>query len=391
MRHAAPSDPAPRPACAEHPLRVSPEMPSKSSSYLLAAAIVLALVSALGTTLSLPGPAEAQPAQDGSPTTVTLAFFTPQLGFASPLERSGWCAAVGRQLAAAGGVEVEAKGFARAEDFRAYLGRRKLALAIVDAQLGLASGWQPLLQAVGEDGQAAPPMALVSRQYRSIPELKGKTLILASVGGGERALVHGLVLAGEVAPNKFFGRVETAPDAASAAAAVSLGKADASLLYLAQARSRGLEAIHVTEGVPLPLLVDVSKDFPEELRQRLVAGIAGAPGGGGVSGWKPADGGLLAQLASRLHPEAARVPVPAATPWLPLRDEAEKGGAAAGLPLELGPAVDLYEPGLPESRADFAPFGRPREEEEKEERPEPPGGARGGLEQLPPPAAGEEP
>lgn len=348
-------------------------------SALLAVALLLALAWP-----AIP-PAAAQPAP---PVKVTLAFFAPQLDFASPLERSDWYAAVARHLGAAAGVTVEAKGFARPGDLEGYLARQRLALAVVDAQFGLAAGWVPLLQAVGEDGRAAQPMALVSRSFRSLPALRGKTLMLTGIGGGERELVQGLVLAGELPPSKFFGRLVVAPDAPSAAAAVSLGKADAALLGLALARARGLDVVFTTEDVPLPLLMSVSKGFPDDLRQRLVAGMAGAPGGGGVAGWRQPDAGLLASFMGRLGRAHPRPLVPASLPWLPLRDAHEGAAARAGgpLPLEPGPAAELFDLPIPASRADFAPYGR-LAQPEGQPGGEPPPGEKASTGRAAPPGA----
>jgi len=311
--------------------------------------------------LALPAPLAAQAGAGPPPASLTLAFFTPQLAFPGALERSGWQSAVAAHLSAATGLTVEAKGFARAGDFRTFLHRSPGALAIADAQLALAAGWTPLLQAVSADGVAVLPLAVASLQPGTLSALQGRTLILADSGGGEKALVGGLVLAGEVPPAKFFGKLAVAPDAPSAAAAVSLGKADAALIYSFIARERGRALVLETEGAPLPLLVAAGKEPSLEVRSRVAAALAAAPAGGGIGGWRAVDGVLLARFRGRLAPSTTRPLVPASVPWLPLREVAGAATAAGELPLEPLPARQLFELPPLSGVADFLPRGQLQE------------------------------
>lgn len=299
-------------------------------------------------------PASAAPSEDSG---VTLACFTPQLGFASALARNAWYTAVGRAMGQAAGVPVVAKGFARVRDLRAFVARNPRTLLLVNARLASAQGWRPLLQARGAGGRSAPPMVLASREFQRLPQLRGKPLIVTSTGGGERALVAGLVLAGEVAADSYFSAVAVAPDARSAAAAVSLGKAAGTVVYPSVAAAAGLSTLVTTTGVPLPLLAAAGQGLEPELLARLVAGCGAAPGGAEVKGWGGVDAAALSTFRRALQRRGAKHLVPAAQAWAGLRGGPVGDGEGGGLPLEpLAPEVLLEAASRPRP-SDFWPRG----------------------------------
>jgi hypothetical protein len=96
----------------------------------------------------------------------------------------------------------------------------------------------PLAVAVA-DGDASVGWQLIARTgIATILELRGRT-VLAPVGDGQHtAFVDHALLGGELPPG--FWRVEPSPDAASAVAAVGLGKADAAVAPLGLALPGGV-------------------------------------------------------------------------------------------------------------------------------------------------------
>jgi len=321
-----------------------------------------------GLVLAGVAPGLAQPTEDPSADeTVALACFTPQLGFTSALARNGWYTGVARAMSRAAGVAVQAKGFARVRDLRAFVSRTPRSVLLVNAQLALAQGWRPLMQARGGGGEAAPAMVLASRQFERLADLRGKKVIVTSTGGGERSLVRGLVLAGEVAADAYFGSVAVAPDARSAAAAVSLGKADATIVYRTIASAAGLKALVTTTGVPLPVLAVAGDGVDPELLARLMAGCSGCPAAAEVTGWAGVAGGALRTFRQALGRRVNKRLVPASQAWIGLRGLGGDPDGPARLPLEpLGGHRLLdatpYTPG-----SDFWPHGEapdaPGEEE----------------------------
>ena len=86
-----------------------------------------------------------------------------------------------------------------------------------------------MIAAATRSGDAMHGWQIVARGAETIAQLKGKRVLVPSVGGRESDFVLNVLLGGEVGKD-FFSKIEAAPDTASTLAALGLGKADAAVV-----------------------------------------------------------------------------------------------------------------------------------------------------------------
>ncbi len=162
--------------------------------------------------------------------TVTVGLFAPSAPFPSTPARLELATKLGDALGSALGGSGVGKVFARAGDFQAAIKKGDVTVALVDAAyLANAGGTYTVIAEATRGGESVHGWQLVARSADKLGALKGKHVLVPSIGGREPEFLLNVLLGGEVGKD-YFGKLEAAPDTASALAALGLGKADAAVV-----------------------------------------------------------------------------------------------------------------------------------------------------------------
>ncbi len=143
--------------------------------------------------------------------TVTVGLFAPAAPFPSTPARLELATKLGDQLGAALGGTGVGKVFARAGDFQAAVKKGDVTIALVDATyLATAGGNFTVIAESTRAGESMHGWQLVARSADKIAALKGKHVLVPSVGGRESDFLLNVLLGGEVGKD-FFGRSTRRP------------------------------------------------------------------------------------------------------------------------------------------------------------------------------------
>ena len=258
------------------------------SLFLVRLAILVPILLALST------PARAAPG--------ALGLFAPSAPFPSTAARVELASRLGAALGAGAG-----KMFARASDYAAAVRHGQVTLALVDpAYLAATGGSYTVIAAAVRDGATRHGWQLVARDAASIAALRGKRVLVPSLGGHETELVANVLLGGEIGRG-YFAAVEAAPDTASALAALGLGKADAAFVPAGAPLPAGAKVILELPAVPGPLLVAYGA-ISSDRRAALAQAAFAFHGDATVAGFRAADDDAVRELVRRFAPVVKRGP-----------------------------------------------------------------------------------
>jgi hypothetical protein len=172
-------------------------------------------------------------------------------------------------------------------------------VAIVDARYaavaGIGGGTIVAVATRGGDDSAA--WQLVTRSAKSVLELKGKTVLVPSMGGREAEFVRNAMYGGELAKD-FFGKIDVAPDTAAALASLALGKADAAIVPAGAEAPGGTSVIATLPSAPNAVVIVYGLD--EAARAQVVAALGQVQGGGAIDGFHATGGDIVRGLAHRM-------------------------------------------------------------------------------------------
>lgn len=257
------------------------------------------LVITLGVVVALAGTARAQ--------NVTVGLFAPSAPFPSTAARVELANKLGDHLGKALGGTGSGRNFARAGDYSSAVKKGDSAVAVVDASyLAVAGGNYTVLAAAARGGDTTPAWQLVARGADSISGLRGKRVLVPSVGGRETDFVINALFAGDVAKD-YFGKIEAAPDTASALAALGLGKADAAVVPAGVTLPGGTSVVVSLPSLTGPVLVAYGSVTAQQ-RQALAAAAGRFAGDGTIGGFKSADADAVRSIARRFSVPVKRGP-----------------------------------------------------------------------------------
>jgi len=256
------------------------------------------------------------PGADAHPVPLTVGLFAPSAPFPSTAARVELANQLGAWLGKALGAPGAGRVYARAADFAAAVKRGEVTLALVDpTYLASITGSYTVI-AVSLDTEAKGDRAwhLVARAGANLAEVRGKRVLVPSLGGREADFVWNVLLGGDVGRD-FFANIEAAPDTASALAALGLGKADAVVVPVTGELPPGTAELvrwPASRALPNPLLVayKMSPDQCNALREAARA----FPGDATITGFRDALPDAVASVARQLGPQVKRGPflIPAA-------------------------------------------------------------------------------
>jgi hypothetical protein len=240
--------------------------------------------------------------------TITVGLFAPAAPFPSTSARVELASKLADAIGKALGGKASGKVFARAGDFASAVKKGDVQVALVDAAyLAGAGGGYTVIAAGTRGGDTNHRWQLVARGAENIGELKGKTVLVPSIGGREGDFVLQVLLGGEV-EKTYFGKIEPAPDTASALAALSLGKADAAVVPAGVELPGSVVTVLALPPVPGPVLVAYGSVSAAQ-RSAIAGAVASFAGDATVAGLKPAGAEVVQAVARRFAPVVKRGPL----------------------------------------------------------------------------------
>ena len=239
---------------------------------------------------------------------VTVGVFAPTEPFPSTTARVELARRLADHVGVLLGKKTGAKVFARAADFAAAVRKGEVTIALVDAPyLATATAAYTVIGVAVRAGEVRHPWQLVTRQGASLDALRGKRVLVPGIGGRERDLVLHVLFSGEV-ESGYFGAIETAPDTASALAALGLAKSDAAVVPAGVDLPAGVASVLALPELSGPVFV-VYAGISSQEQSQLAAGLASFSGDTTVAGLRPDDAEAIRAIARRFTPVIKRGPL----------------------------------------------------------------------------------
>jgi hypothetical protein len=240
--------------------------------------------------------------------TITVGLFAPTSPFPSTTARVELASKLADAIGKAIGAKASGKVFARAGDFASAVKKGDVQVALVDsAYLAGAGGGYTVIAAATRGGDTNHRWQLVARGAETIAELKGKTVLVPAIGGREGEFVLQVLLGGEV-ERTYFGKIEPAPDTASALAALGLGKVDAAVVPAGVELPGSVVTVLALPPVPGPVLVAYGSVTAAQ-RTAIAGAVASFRGDATVAGLTPAGAEVVQAVARRFAPVVKRGPL----------------------------------------------------------------------------------
>lgn len=243
---------------------------------------------------------------------ISVGVFTPSATFPSTTARVELASRLGDHIGKALGGTGTGRVYARAGDFASAVKKGDVQVALVDATyLSTAGGGYTVIGVATRGGEIAHAWQLIAKGGGKIADLKGKRLIVPTIGGRETEFVLNVMLAGEVTRD-FFAKIEAAPDTAAALAAVGLGRADVAVVPTGVDLPAGASSVLTLAAISGPVLVAYGTVSAPQ-RQALVAAAGTFKGDATVGGFRASDGDGVRAIARRygVPPKRGQLAVPA--------------------------------------------------------------------------------
>lgn len=236
---------------------------------------------------------------------VRVGLFAPSTPFEGTGARLEFATKLAKHI---GGDAAVGRVYGKASDFAAALRKGDIDLAVVDATYLAASGGSYAVLAVAvRGGDTRTTWDLVARgTVDSVFALRGKTVLVPSVGGRESAFVGEALLGGELPAD--FWKVDASPDVLSTIAALGLGKVDAAVVPSGLSLPAGTNRVVTLPAVSWPVLVASPKASADV--QALAAERAPSfAGSGAIAGFRSGTADAYRTLARRFGRPQRRGPM----------------------------------------------------------------------------------
>jgi hypothetical protein len=239
---------------------------------------------------------------------VTVGLFAPTAPFPSTSARVELATKLAETIGKALGGSASGKVFARAGDFASAVKKGDVQVALVDAAyLATAGGGYTVIAAATSNGASEHRWQLVGRGVEKFADLKGKRVLVPAIGPRENEFVLDVLLGGEVAKD-YFGKIESAPDTASALAALGLGKADAAVVPAGVELPASVVTVLALPAVEGQVLVAYGSVTAGQ-RSAIASAVASFAGDATVGGFKPAGADAVQSVARRFSVPVKRGPL----------------------------------------------------------------------------------
>jgi hypothetical protein len=229
--------------------------------------------------------------------TITVGVFAPSAPFPSTAARVELAARLGEHVGRALGGAGVGRVYARAGDFAAAVKKGEVTVALVDAAYLAGTGGYTVIAGVAAGGDTAQRWQVIARAgTRTLAELRGRRVLVPSSGGREADFVLNVLLRG--AERGLFGKIEAAPDTASALAALGLGKADAAFVPAGVEPPAGTARVVGLPAIAAPVLVAYGA-VSAERRAALARAAASFTGDATIGALKATGGDGVRAVARR--------------------------------------------------------------------------------------------
>ncbi len=238
--------------------------------------------------------------------TLGVGLFAPSAPFPSTAARVELATRLAEHLGKATSATGTGRNYARAGDFAGAVKRGDVVVAIVDAPyLASAGGNYTVVAAAVRGGATSHGWQLVARGGGSIGDLRGKRVLVPSVGGRETEFVLNMLLGGDIGKD-YFAKIEASPDTASALAALGLGKADAAVVPTGVELPGGTSSVLTLPALPGPVLV--AYGLTPQQKQALATAASSFKGDATIAGFRAAEPDVVRGLARRFSVPVKRGP-----------------------------------------------------------------------------------
>jgi len=214
----------------------------------------------------------------GAEKPLAVGLFAPSAPFTSTSERLEFANALAQKLAERlGAPSGLGRVYARGSDLANAVKRGELDFAVVDAAYAATQNLPyPVLAAAMRNGATSSPWEIVARPgIKSLLDLRGKGVAIPTTAGREESFLYQVLLEGEMGAARF-GRIAVVPDAASAALAVSLGRADAACVPSGLRLPTGVSHLVTLARVSWPLLIALPGPYRSGAEKAAAAATATA-------------------------------------------------------------------------------------------------------------------
>jgi len=273
--------------------------------------------------------------------TITIGLFAPTAPFDGTGDRVSFVNDLAKHLEGdAGGKKVTGKVYSSASAFASAVKNKDIQYAVIDAPYAAALGLPyKILGAAVRGGDSTVTWQLVAGSGISkLSDLKGKKVVVPSIGAKGNAFVTNVLLDGEVEAS-YFSKILEAADAKSAVTMVSVGKADAAFVPGGVDIPSGMSKVMSVGTVGWPMFVALPG--AEESRTKAFSSRAKSfSGSGAFTGFGSGDAGKYKSLAGSFGRGSKKGPMAVPPPArLTVREILE--GRAFSIPLSN--VLDLIE------------------------------------------------
>jgi ABC-type amino acid transport substrate-binding protein len=213
-------------------------------------------------------------ARADEPKRLGVGIFAPSAPFDGPEARLDFVTELAEHLAARTGRPVVGRVFARASDLAAAIKKGEITFVVVDAPNAGALGFAPDVLGLAVRGNATSVAweLVAGDAVHDAHDLRGKSVSVPIASGRESAFLHATLFEGELAAS-YLARVAAAPDALSAIAAVSVGRADAATVPGGLALPAGVHRVLTLRDLPWPAFA-AAPGVDDATRRAFLAALA---------------------------------------------------------------------------------------------------------------------
>jgi hypothetical protein len=242
--------------------------------------------------------------------TITIGLFAPTAPFEGTGDRLSFVNGLAEHLSSsAEGNKVTGKVFSSASAFSSAVKKGEIQFAVIDAPYAAALGLPyKILASSQRNGSSTGQWQLVAgSDIAKIRDLKGKKVVVPSIGAKESAFVTNSLLDGEVEAS-YFAKILEASDPKSAVTMVSVGKADAAFVPSGVDLPAGVSSVMTLGSVGWPMFVALPGQ-DDAMVKAFGSKAKSYSASGAFSGFAGADAGKYKSLASSFGRSSKKGPM----------------------------------------------------------------------------------
>jgi hypothetical protein len=236
---------------------------------------------------------------------ITVGVFAPSAPFPTTVARVELAAKLAEQVGAAAGQKATGRNYAKASDFAAAVKKGEVTVALVDATYLASQSGYSVIGASVRGGDTSQGWQLVAKGASKVSDLRGKKVLVPSVGGKETDFVLNVLLGG--VEKGYFSAIDSASDTASALASLNQGKADAVVCPTGVDLPSGVSQVISLPSLATPVLVTYS-GLPAAQKTAIASAVGSFKGDGTLGSFRAADSDGVKAITKRFGVPVKRGP-----------------------------------------------------------------------------------